>query len=257
MDLVLIILVSFGASWLTFFCGFGLGTLLTPVFYLLFQDLTLAIASTAIVHFANNIFKFALMQKSVDWKIALPFGIAALPFAAIGAFLLLYIDDFTVWTYQISDQIFNVNLLNLIFGSILIILALVEIIPAWSIRFSKQKLWIGGAISGFFGGLSGHQGALRSAFLIKYQLKPEVFVATGIVVALAIDIVRSTIYFTSDDIQNVTLPWNWIVLSLIAAFAGAITGKFLLKKIKLKSLNLIVSIAMISFGLVLIFGILT
>ncbi|MBK6527290.1 MAG: hypothetical protein IPG07_18085 [Crocinitomicaceae bacterium] len=74
MELVYLILISFAASWLTFFSGFGLGTILTPVFYFLFNDLALAIAGTAIVHFLNNLFKFLLMQKSVDWKIAIPFG---------------------------------------------------------------------------------------------------------------------------------------------------------------------------------------
>ena len=77
----LLILVSFGASWLTFFSGFGLGTLLTPVFYFLLGDLTLAITATAIVHLTNNLFKFGLMQRNVNWKVVVPFGIAAIPAA--------------------------------------------------------------------------------------------------------------------------------------------------------------------------------
>ena len=58
MDILLLIIVAFGASWLTFYSGFGLGTLLTPVFVLLFGDVLLGIAGTAVVHFLNNFFVF-------------------------------------------------------------------------------------------------------------------------------------------------------------------------------------------------------
>jgi len=50
MDYFVIALVAFTASLLTFFSGFGLGTLLTPAFALFFP-INLAVALTAIVHF--------------------------------------------------------------------------------------------------------------------------------------------------------------------------------------------------------------
>lgn len=253
MEIVILILISFGASWLTFFCGFGLGTMLTPVFYMLFKDLEIAIAATTVVHFLNNVFKFVLMKKSVNWKVAIPFGLAAIPAAFIGASLLVNYTDFSIVHYSLFGSTKEIFALNLTFGIILIGFALIELIPSWSIAFSKQKLWIGGAISGFFGGLSGHQGALRTAFLVKYQLKKEVFIATGIVVALTIDIVRSSVYFTNLDIEF-SNKWIYILVSLIAALAGAISGKYFLKKIKLNTLNVIVSIAMLLFGLTLALG---
>ena len=55
MELVLIGLVALLTSGLTLFSGFGLGTILMPVFALFFP-LPLAIAATAVVHFANNLF---------------------------------------------------------------------------------------------------------------------------------------------------------------------------------------------------------
>lgn len=256
MELFLLIFVSFAASWLTFFCGFGLGTMLTPVFYLLFQDLPLAIAATAIVHFLNNVFKFLLMKRSVDWKIVIPFGAAAIPAAFAGALLLGYFDDFTIVSYAIGSRNVNVYALNLFFGIILIGFALIELIPSWSLAFAKKRLWVGGAISGFFGGLSGHQGALRTAFLIKYNLKKEVFIATGVVVALLIDIVRTGVYFSTYDFSLLSDSWHLIVFSLAAALVGAVSGKFILKKIKLDTLNRTVSIAMLLFGLTLAIGLL-
>ena len=71
-DLILIILVSFGASMLTFFSGFGLGTILAPVFMFFFEPV-IAIALTAIVHFLNNLFKLGLLFKNIDLKIAFKF----------------------------------------------------------------------------------------------------------------------------------------------------------------------------------------
>lgn len=81
MELVLIGVSALLVSGLTLFSGFGLGTVLMPVFALLFP-LPLAIAATAVVHFANNIFKFGLMAKQADWRVvarfSMPASIAAL-----------------------------------------------------------------------------------------------------------------------------------------------------------------------------------
>ena len=68
MELVLIGIAALLVSGLTLFSGFGLGTVLMPVFALFFP-LPLAIAATAVVHFANNIFKFGLMAKLADWRV--------------------------------------------------------------------------------------------------------------------------------------------------------------------------------------------
>jgi uncharacterized membrane protein YfcA len=57
-------------SGLTLFSGFGLGTLLMPVFAIFFP-IDLAVGLTAIVHFFNNLFKFALLGKHADKTIVL------------------------------------------------------------------------------------------------------------------------------------------------------------------------------------------
>ena len=247
MDILILVLVSFGASWLTFFCGFGLGTMLSPVFYMIFGNLEVAIFATTIVHFLNNVFKFLLMKKSINRQVAVPFGLAAIPAAFLGAWILTHFHDFILFKYHLFSKEWNIMTMNFVFGIILSGFALIELIPSWSLAFSKQNLWIGGFISGFFGGLSGHQGALRTAFLVKYKLEKNVFIATGIVVALVVDIVRSTVYF-SDLEKAMDVNWNLIIISLSAALVGAITGRYFLQKIKLKTLNIIVSLAMLIFG---------
>lgn len=217
----------------------------------------MAIAATAIVHFLNNVFKFLLMKKSVNWEVVKPFGLAAIPAAFLGAWLLGFMTDIELMTYEMFGRNLSVGLLNLVFGLVLIAFALIELIPSWSLAFSKRSLWVGGVISGFFGGLSGHQGALRSAFLIKYQLAKETFIATGIVIALVVDVVRTSVYAWDYPLNELDKEgWIIILASLGSALVGAITGKLLLKKIKIKALTLFVSIAMLIFGLALASGML-
>jgi uncharacterized membrane protein YfcA len=59
-QLLLVAFTVIGGSILTFFSGFGLGTLMLPVMALFFP-VDLAVIATAIVHLANNLFKFGLV----------------------------------------------------------------------------------------------------------------------------------------------------------------------------------------------------
>ena len=92
MQEIIIIITAFLASGLTFFSGFGLGTILLPVFAIFFP-VEIAVALTAIVHFLNNVFKFFLVGKSIDKSILWRFGIPAIISAFVGAFVLNYLSD--------------------------------------------------------------------------------------------------------------------------------------------------------------------
>jgi hypothetical protein len=54
MEIVIICLATFFTAILTFFSGFGLGTILLPVFAI-FSPGDIAIALTGVVHFSNNL----------------------------------------------------------------------------------------------------------------------------------------------------------------------------------------------------------
>src|SRR6188768_1286314 len=92
MVLFIISLTALIAAILTFFSGFGLGTILTPVF-MLFFPVDLAIALTGVVHFLNNIFKLFLTGAHADKEALLRFGIPAVIGAFAGSWLLLQITD--------------------------------------------------------------------------------------------------------------------------------------------------------------------
>src|SRR5438093_4300940 len=74
-------------SALTLFSGFGLGTLLMPAFAL-FLPVPVAVAATAVVHLANNLFKLALVGRKADWTVVLRFALPAAAAAIFGATLL-------------------------------------------------------------------------------------------------------------------------------------------------------------------------
>ena len=68
MEYVVVCAVALVVSALTLFSGFGLGTLLMPAFALFFP-VPVAIAATAVVHLANNVFKVALVGRRADWSV--------------------------------------------------------------------------------------------------------------------------------------------------------------------------------------------
>lgn len=161
MEIVIISAIAFLVAILTFFSGFGLGTILTPVF-MIFFPVDLAIGLTGIVHFFNNLFKLLLVGRKADREVLLRFGIPAVIAALLGAWLLLNITDLRpLFAYQMFGRTFEVFPVKFIISVLLIIFAIIDLIPYFSkLHFGKDKLPIGGALSGFFGGLSGNQGAL-------------------------------------------------------------------------------------------------
>ncbi len=110
MELVLIGLAALLTSGLTLFSGFGLGTILMPVFALFFQ-LPLAIAATAVVHFANNLFKFGLMARQADWPVVAKFSVPAAITAILGAASLTLFDRLpALWQYSFAGGLLRSHL---------------------------------------------------------------------------------------------------------------------------------------------------
>lgn len=243
MDYIIICIVAFLVSGLTLFSGFGLGTMLLPAFALFFH-IDIAIALTAVVHLLNNIFKLGLLGKFADKSVVLRFGIPAILAAYLGAKLLVALSDLTpLYTYQLMEREFQIMPVKLVIASLMIIFALFEALPALSrISFSKKMLPVGGILSGFFGGLSGHQGALRSAFLLRVGLTKEAFIATGIVIACIIDVSRLFVY--SDRFSSLNLQENYMLLiaATLSAFLGAYIGRRLLKKMTMTFVQITVSV---------------
>ena len=258
--LVIAVTVLFGAG-LTFFSGFGLGTLMLPVFSLFFP-LEAAVAATAIVHFANNVFKFGMVYKHIHYPTLFRFGIPAMLAATGGAFLLGYIGkhstDSIALQYNLFGQTVQLTSIKLVIGCLMIFFALFELIPRLSNWKMDQKYMpLGGLLSGFFGGISGHQGAFRSAFLTKTGLSKEEFIGTSNAISLIIDVTRISIYastaFSFLLIDGLTFH---LIVGMIFAFIGTYFGKKLLTKTTISGIQRVVGVLLIVYGVLFLVGVL-
>src|SRR3990172_10125364 len=243
-------------SGLTLFSGFGLGTLLMPVFAIFFP-IDVAVGLTAIVHFFNNLFKLALLGKHADKTIVLRFGLPAILSAFLGAWTLLWLSGLNpLMSYQLFDREFHVMPVKFVIALLMVFFSLFELVPRFTeISFEKKYLFLGGILSGFFGGLSGHQGALRSAFLIKCGLSKESFIATGVVVACLVDISRISVYITHFSLTKAGDNLPLLLTAIISAFLGTFIGNRLIKKITMRTIQFIVAIMLFAIAVVLGTGI--
>jgi uncharacterized membrane protein YfcA len=224
-----------------------------PAFALFFPA-PLAVAATAVVHFANNVFKFGLLARQADWRVVARFGVPAALAAFVGAGLLAGFDRLPpLVQYQLAGTAHEITAVKALVGLLIIVFAGLELSPrVQALAIPARYLPLGGALSGFFGGLSGHQGALRSAFLIKAGLSKDAFVATGAVSAVIVDASRLLVYGTgllADQFgrsqEELMLP---VAVAVLCAFAGAVIGKRLLQKVTLYAVQRIVAGMMLLVG---------
>jgi uncharacterized membrane protein YfcA len=253
----IIVLAAFGASLLTLFSGFGLGTILTPIFGIFFP-LNVAVALTGIVHLLNNFFKLSLLGKNASREMVLRFGLPSVAGGFLGAIGLAALSHAPVLlTWECCGKTMEVTLLKLAISVLMVVFALMEMVPVLkNLKFGSRYLTFGGLLSGFFGGLSGHQGALRSAFLVNYGLSKEAFIATGVAVACMVDMTRLPIYFARFSAQSLLEQWPLLLIATLSAFAGAYLGTRFLKKTTLRSVQIITAFMIISLALLLGTGVL-
>lgn len=161
MEFIVIPLVGFLVSALTFFSGFGLGTLLLPAFVAFFP-VEVAVGLTAVVHALNNLFKFSLVRRDIDRAVVVRFGVPALLAAYFGARLLGFLAEAQgVLHYELFSRIFVTTPLNVVMGVLILFFAVVEIVPRLGrLAVDRKYLPIGGLLSGFFGGALGSPGTV-------------------------------------------------------------------------------------------------
>ncbi len=249
--------VSLLASALTFFSGFGLGTLLLPAFALFFP-VEHAVALTAIVHFLNNLFKLGLTGRHADRDVVVRFGVPAIVLSFVGASLLLWLAGVPpLFSYVAFGHAFAVTPVKLVVGVLLLVFCAIEFAPGFrSLAFDSRYLPVGGVLSGFFGGLTGMQGALRSAFLARAGLGKEAFIATGVVIACLIDVSRLAIYAVAVPASETSFDIGVLVAAVLAAFTGAWLGNRFLKKMTMPGIQRIVALMLLLVGLGLVSGLL-
>lgn len=266
MEYALVAAVALLAAGLTLFSGFGLGTLLLPAFAAFFPP-EIAVGATAIVHLANNCFKLALVGRAAVPGVVLRFGLPAIGAAVVGALLLESLADAPrdLATYTLAGGQCSVTTIGLVVGVLIICFAALEWLPTVKrLEVPPRYLPLGGVLSGFFGGLSGHQGALRSAFLIRAGLQRDQFIGTAAVCSVLVDLTRLIVYALSAllgararaDAPAVAPLAPLIAVGCLAAFTGSFIGARLVKKVTLTWLQSFIAVLLVLFGLAMASGIL-
>jgi len=235
--IILAIVLSFAAAALTVPAGFGLSTMLTPVVLMLMAPHE-AIAVVAVVHGAHNAGKSWALWGHINFRAFRRYGIWLVLGAVIGAIL--------------QNQVPQKPLLG-IMGIILIILPLLTLSESWKdYRLTETNDRIGGFGSGFMGGLSGHQGALRAMFLTSKLPDKMAYAATASIFALCVDLSRIPVYlfFRSDGItENLELTIALVASALI----GVKAGKQWLESMKSESIRKGIMIGIMASGVFYLF----
>lgn len=266
MEYIIVAIAVLIGAGLTFFSGFGLGTIMLPVFALFF-DIEVAVGATAIVHLSNNLFKFLLVRKFIHLPTLLRFGIPAMAAAVLGSLLLTMMTSYeSIHSYSIGDKTFEMTYLNMIVGSLMIFFAWFDLSPKFkSVQIDQKYLPAGGLLSGFFGGVSGHQGAFRAAFLSKSGLDKKQFVGTSNAISLVIDLSRIPIYlglFAIGSSKKLDLAASLsdgkmlLAVGIVFAFVGTFLGKKLIEKTTIVGVQRLVGVLLFVMGGLMIAGIL-
>jgi hypothetical protein len=257
LRLVVVALSAFVASGLTFYSGFGLGTLLLPVMAA-FLPVSTAVAATAVVHLANNALKFGLLREHVDRGVAVRFGGPALVAAFGGAALLGAISRWReIGAYTIGSHRFEIEPAAVVIAVLLLVFGVSELLPNIARRGLDPKwLPVGGLATGFIGGISGLQGALRSAFLIRLGLSKEAFLASGVVIAVAVDIARIPVYVADGAFSTLGNGASAVVAGIAGAAAGSLLGNRLLHKVTIRGVQVAVGVMLIGVAVALGAGLL-
>ncbi len=205
---------------------------------------------TAVVHLVSAFTAGCLSWRKADKRLVVSFGVPAVVGSFIGAGILVGVASQSLqYSLTVFGTVRSVDLVKGLIGALIVGFAVVEALSSKRLRDLSPKgapAW--GLITGVFGGLSGHQGALRAGFLSAMRLQPEVFVGTQSLIAVMVDVSRLVIYGMGFLLVS---PWTRpaILLGGIAGgVLGSLLGKAFLRSLHSTLLQLLVMVALILFG---------
>lgn len=230
------LVASFLAATGATIAGFGSSALLIPV-AISFFDLRTAIFIVACFHLFNNLFKIRIFWDKIDFRTFFYFGIPSICFAFWGAALIAMLP---------------LDLITQILAVFLIVYAVYSLFkPKLAIKKNRWNAILGGSLSGFFAGLIGLGGAIRSSFLVVFDFPKEVYVATSAMIAVVIDVTRIPTYVLTGSVRA-TSELFLIPFLIVSAYFGVSLGKILLNRIDQQTFRRIVAIALLLVGIKLL-----
>jgi hypothetical protein len=157
-----------------------------------------------------------ILRAHVDRRVLLTFGLTSAVGGLVGAGL---------------QSILASPVLVIVFASLLIFAGLGGI-TGYSdrLRFGRRGALVGGALSGFLGGLVGNQGGIRSAAMFGFAVPREAFVATSTAVALVVDGARVPVYIATQG-SALADQAGLIAIAAVAVVVGTVLGTWLLRRV--------------------------
>jgi uncharacterized protein len=153
-------------------------------------------------------------------------------------------------TYHMLGRSHAIEPVKLIIALLLVVFAITELVSRFSeMSFDRKYLPLGGLLSGFFGGLSGNQGALRSPFLLKARLGRESYIATGVVIACMVDFTRLAVYGSHFSKAGGVGNLELLAVATLSAFLGAFIGSRLVQKVTMRAIQILVAIMLFAIAL--------
>jgi uncharacterized membrane protein YfcA len=144
--------------------------------------------------------------------------------------------------------------LELVFGSLLVLAGTSQVTgytKRWRLRGALA--WLGGALSGFFGGLVGNQGGIRTAAMLGFDVSKRQFVATTTAVALLIDMARVPIYLTVESAQLARM-WQTLSLATAGVIVGTLFGESLLARVPEHRFRMVIGVLLLVLGVSFLIG---
>ena len=234
--LAAVAVASFVAAGIAAVSGFGIGSVLTPLLLLWFPAPE-AVALVALPHALASSLRWFRLRGDVHMPTFVQFGIASALGGLAGALLQL----------QLGGAVLKVLLGGLILAAGIgeLLERRLPIPPTALFRLT------GGALSGFFGGLVGNQGGVRTAALLGFSLTPRQLVATSTASAVLVDIARVPVYVVhSADTLRTQLPL--LAASAVAVVLGTYLGVPLLSHLRPAAYRRIVGVLLVLLALGLI-----
>jgi uncharacterized protein len=210
-----VLLVGTLAGAIAAISGFGIGSLLTPLLAAQFGA-KVGVAAGAIPHFVGTLVRFASLRRHLDRPVFIRFGLVSAAGGLLGALI---------------NARAKSPVLSIVLGVLLISAGTSGLLGlADRVRLGRRGAWVAGALSGFFGGLVGNQGGIRSAALMGFDLPKETFVATATAVGLMVDAARLPIYLWTES-RALLDVWAVIAIATVGVLVGTVAGTRVLRRI--------------------------
>jgi uncharacterized membrane protein YfcA len=227
------------------FAGFGIGSVLTPLLALKLGT-KLAVAAVSIPHVAGTAVRFWLLRGHIDRRILIWFGLTSAGGGLAGALLHASASG---------------RALSFVFGGLLVFVGVSELTGFMArVRFPSARakggslragewgaVWIAGALSGFFGGLVGNQGGIRSAALLAFDTEREAFVATATAVGLIVDGARLPVYLATERVELLRV-WPLIAIATAGVVIGTLAGSWVLNRVPEARFRPAVAVLLLALG---------